>query len=565
MRMRWMILWLLALITPTASRGGPTAAAPENEALALAWMDIQTLDPLTRIFTRYIWLDDGKHTSYQATSLTVNDLSLNAPARLVPAIGQGKTVLLRVDLRTLVVDEAQLKNLVKAWEEFRFDPRFSLLITKDTLRFLEMEPVVSVPSWVKRKVPRYRHTDGQYYEWTWVRDGPVEQVRFSQSGLDVLRLPSEHLDRTTLVALVAATQSEVPVVSFRYFTVRALSTIKGHGLYKTIYGGLYYELAGIPRKNRRATDFDEFLESLGIVGDYRKLFDRLRSDQRVAVFRSDVTGKPRQVEVLPTLVGRDGRPIVSITNDPFDEDIDIGTHPVANLLNFKARGFEVIWSRANGLHGYAIYNEQGALVDEVPFNLASDSTIPRPHTQRLQPAISCKRCHRSEAGWRLLRNDVTDLTKILDIFGDVSDRHRDAIEQISRLRGLYAGNVEQVLLPRARDDFANAVLQATGPWQESKDQLNLVQLALGRQGEIYQEYVYDLVDARKAMVELGWDPVPGPLSPAEQLRSLLPPPPVPVLIDPRLGGLLAGKEIKRWDWDLIRNFVVTRIRAKEKQ
>jgi len=554
------LLTLCLFALPPAGASAAPGVHPDNAALALAWADLQRLDPLTQQFTRYIWVDDGKHESYQAVSLTVNDLSLNAPAFLLPAVGQGKLVLVRVDLRTLVLDEAGLKAIIKTWEEFRFDPRFALLVTKDTLKFLDLEPVVLTPTWAKRKVPRYLHTDGQWYEWAWVRDGPAEHVLFSKSGLDVLRLVSEHLDPQLVKALEAATRSEAPVVHFRYFITRALTTIKGKGLFRTIYGGLYYELAGVPKKAKRATDFDELLETLGISGDFRKLFDRLRSDQRVAGFRSGVTGKPRQVEVLPTLVNRDGRGILSITNDITDADIDIGTHPVMNLLAFKAAAHEVIWTRANGLHGFALYNADGALQEEVPPDIANDATIPHPHTQRVQAAIGCKRCHAKEGGWRVLTNDVASLVKVLDIFGDVSDRKREAFEQVSRLRGLYSGDMERLLLPRARDDYANAVLRATGPWRASKDQLDLVQLANGRQGEIYREYVYDLVDARKALVELGIEPMPGPVGkPVDQLKALLPPPPAPVLLDARIGALLAGLSINRPDWDPVRNFIAGRM------
>src|SRR5262249_42655464 len=154
-------------------------------------------------------------------------------------------------------------------------------------------------------------------EVTTVTVGPLD-------GKDVqlLRVVSEHLDRTLVEFLVQATQSQAPVTSSRYFLARALRTVKDTEVFATIYGGRYYELTGIKRTNKQGSDLDNLLESLGIGNvkekrNFKKVFDELRSDARVAVFRSGVTGKPRQVLILPSLSGRvtDTERVVILTLD----------------------------------------------------------------------------------------------------------------------------------------------------------------------------------------------------------------------------------------------------------
>ena len=59
--------------------------------------------------------------------------------------------------------------------------------------------------------------------------------------------------------------------------------------------------------------------------------------------------------------------------------IDIGNHPLFNLIDFQEDGAEAIWEGPLGLHQFAAINGQGKIVEQVPDDIATDSTVPSPH------------------------------------------------------------------------------------------------------------------------------------------------------------------------------------------
>ena len=560
------------------------AHAGENDALEIANLDLNQLDPLTSITSRYVWIEDNDVETLKCVSLACNYISRSPTVhRPIPVMING-TMLVRVDLSALAPTQQDLDEFIKVWEELQFDPKFSLLLTKDTLRFASRDIVIPTVKKTVNKTervledcePYVSKVDGKTHTRRYVNKEVTEtiEVPFKDSDVQVARLASEHLDPNLVSALIAKTHSQAGVVSSKYFLFRALSTIKDKGLFNTIYGGLYYDFAGIKTNNKKGTDLDNLLETLGIGNveagvNFQKLFDKLRSDQRVAIFRSDVTGKPRRVLLLKTLVGRESQGIVSITQDFRDQDIDIGTHTMMNLLNLDAQAQEVIWELPNGLNGFAIFDGKGKRIDEVGPDVANDSTIPSPHTQRLQPAIGCIRCHANEGGWKILRNDVKPLLKEgIDIFNDLSDRKNNLADIIDRLTGLYAGDLERKILPRARDDYATAILGATGPWIKSKDQTNVHRLSGEKLGKVYNGYIYETVDAAKALQEFGYK-LKKEDDPVKVLRGILRPPNIVlnnvVPIDPREAALLMGLKINRIEFDLDYSFMATRLKKVAQQ
>src|SRR5262249_34327680 len=96
-------------------------------------------------------------------------------------------------------------------------------------------------------------------------------------------------------------------------------------------------------------------------------------------------------------------------------------------------------------------------------------------------------------------NDVKALTREVDLFGDLAAGR--SYDTVDRLAGLYAGNFDKALR-RARDDLAESTLRATGPWGEG-DQTDVVKVAADALAGEFAAYVYDLVDARTALAELG--------------------------------------------------------------
>lgn len=502
--------------------------ANENAALALAHKDIFALAHSEREYMRYIYLPGGTHEEMQLASLALNYVSRSAV--IVRPLPIDKT-LLRIDLRQYAPQAKDFEQFRETWWNFRHDPMFSLLLTKDTIKFSEALQVKA--------------------------EGKFEG--------DVLKVLSPHIDATLFAELAAATVSQAPIVNSRYMTVRMLSTIQDTGVYRTIYGGLYYDFIGITTGAKKATDEDALFEQLG-VGDVgagltaRKIFDRLRSDQRVAVFRSGVTGRPRRADFLRTLAGLESQSIISVTHDIKAADIDIGTHPIMNLLNFRDAGREVIFERPNGLHGFVLFDGQGKRVDEVPPDIAADHSIPAPHATRLQPAISCIRCHGQDSGWRTVHNDAKKLLSgVLDAF---PTRRQD---EIDRLAGLYAGDVERKLLPRARDDYNAAILKTTGPWKKGRaDQTEIAARTAAGLAQIWRAYWYDLVDAERVLTDLGVK-VDAKDDAVKLLRQTVPPPKLildgRVPEDPRIGALVVGLSIGRADYDLVYSYIASR-RAK---
>jgi hypothetical protein len=348
---------------------------------------------------------------------------------------------------------------------------------------------------------------------------------------------------------------------------------------------LYPDLTGIRRHNKQGSDEDNLLERLG-VGNVKQgvraadIFNALRSDQRVAVFQSQVTGRPRRVDVLRTLAGRDSQSIFIITQDLRNADVDIGTHFMLNLLDLakgvKVAAKEAIWEAPNGLHQFALFNGDGQLQDEAPPDVVADTTIPPPYGTRLQAAIGCIRCHAPNSGWRTLENDVKRLTGPggVDIFGD-NDKKNQA-DVVERLVGLYGGNLELKLLPRARDDYNNAILQATDVWKASKkSNADIATLANNHLAKVYAGYWHQKVDAARALRDLGIE-VKDPKKAREQLAKLLPSAgllttngeAVYIQEDGRIAALKVGIPIIRADYDLIRALVRQRARAtlaKEKK
>lgn len=537
--------------------------ATPNDAILLARTDAKQLPFSERPFVRYVWIEQPTVERGKVAALTLNWISRASVPIQPPAIGVlGKLLLVRVHLRAFAPRQGDLEDWLRIWEELQFDPAFSLLITKDTLDALDFSRLQDGGPKVTRKRPRRDGKQGFVEE-------EVTLVTLKKEGVDLVRDIGLHIDRTAwrdLSALLGETAA--PIVSLGYFTQRALTTIQGAGLFKRLYSGLYYQFSGIrkadPKKDGKATDFDVMLRSIGITEDLAKLFDRLRSDLRVAVFRSKVTGDTRVVELYPQLGQMQG--VLAVTRDPGSQNVDVGAHPVMNLVRAKFKASEVIFTRANGMQYFALYNAAGELQDEVPPDIAADRSIPSPHPTQLQPAISCIRCHGSNLdGWQPLRNDVRDLVAKYkpDVFGDATNVRQEIADTLDHLRAQYAGqDPETVTLPRARDDYARAVFKAAGSWK-GKNPAESVKLGSEATADVYKLYAYDLVTPLVACRELGVDP--GRRDPVQVLRELLPPAGGPIAgvipEDPRLAGLLAGIPIGRNDWNLSFTFAAARARA----
>src|SRR6516162_4279763 len=441
-----------------------------RDAQALALADMERLPKDAWPFIHYIWITDGQPGTIRAVSLAVNMVS-QATVIVRPNPFGNSLCLMRVDLRNYYPRAGALEDALKTWEEFQFDPRFSLLITKGQLDLLKQIKFAG-PQWVTTR-RRVRVDNG----WRMERKTEKREVNLKElEDADVIRIPGRHLAAAVYNRLVGMTGSQAPVISDQYFLYRSLSQIQDKGAFTILYGGLYYRLVALKKSTvDGASDEDVLFERLGIGNvkegiNAAKIFDNLRSDCRVGMFRSDVTGKPRRIDLLRSLSGAisGSTGLLIFTHDLQDQDRDTDRHALANLLTDGIdRARELIFEMPNSLHGYAAIKAQdGSFQDEVPFDVALDTTIPNPHTKRLQPAISCIRCHEADGsdGWKPLTNDVVRMTsgkRGADIFGDVSQANVTVTDTLDRLAGLYKADPERAL-KRGRDDYALAVHRAAG-------------------------------------------------------------------------------------------------------
>jgi len=506
------------------------------DAQAAALADLMTLPVEQRLLTRYIWIQTPDPEAVKSVSATLNRISRSSIIfRPVPLADNR---LVRFSLAQLSFDiDKDLAEIVSTWEALRFDPKFNLLLTPDTLKVVLGLPVTQQPVATVR--------NGNTFE---------PMALGNLSAQDVVRVVAGHLDAKTAFSLQLATLSAAPIVTKEYLEFRALSSIKDKGPFATIFGGLYYEFRGIGKAAKKGqTDLDALLDSVGATG-------KRVAEQRVGMFRSGITGKPRAVDFLPATNLRvgDGQAFILVTDDVKDESIDATQHAMQTLRkqSFKPDGHEVIFSANNGLQAYALFNGDGGLVDEVPPDIAADTTIPAQFPKRLQSASSCIRCHEAEGsdGLKNVSNDVqTLLERGLDVFGDVSDLNRPIFRTVQELGSQYKGRPDK-FIKQARFQFQSAMLDATGPWEKTKP-TDIVKVTAARLEKDTSAYWYGQVDAPTALRELGFVAVPkteaGPF-----LRRLLRPDADARAFgiqpeDVRLGALLMDLPISRVEWSLV--------------
>jgi hypothetical protein len=511
---------------------GPSPA----DAVAYAVADISQLPISDQPFQRYIWIPDGDPQKISAMNYVMNLSASRATVLVAPTIvADGK--LVRWDLRQLAPRPEQYANLHALWEELAFEPYFH--ITKTTADTL---PIGAVQVESRLDDPpgslRFKFQEQLFFKAPgnefFVLENNVWNRREIKVDIQRVATYGVHVGLEQGVLLQGLAQSNAAVTRYDFFLVKALSSIDG---------GLYYRFAGIERDPAEGTAQDAFLKSLGAS---QQLVEDLRSDQRAAMFRSNVTGKPRRVDVF---YGSGVRPgsgagLITITHDISDNDVDPRSDPIRNLLNLKDQAREAIAAKPNGLHIFALFDGNGALQDEAPPNIVRDHSVPPPHTGRVQSAISCIRCHGPYDGLQPFKNEVqTMLSGFLDVFGDVSSTDQIP-DQLDRLAGLYAGDLEKPIR-RGRDDYSDAVFRVTGG-------LTIPQVS-SRVSDIYGDYVYREVGAFEACYELGY--LVPPTEAVYYLNKLLPPLPQDVVgispEDPIIGALKAGLKVNRLQWEQV--------------
>lgn len=478
-----------------------------EKSIELALADLRSLPTESRTSIRYLWcgLDWGNspratEQAWVATTRAVNVGLSRSPFGLTPVDFAGGRMI-RLDLSQMAITDAAAANLYATYDSLA-----------DLDRVYHYQQLVE-----KGKV----WTDEQGKRWS----GRWQNVVHP-------RLAAGYAE------LITMTNSPAPLLMAEWATVKMLTSIDG---------GKYYQFRGLKDKNGKATlKLDEYLRSRGAD---RAASGTLGADERAALIKSGVTGKPRRIDVFrgggvrPSV----GTGLVSITHDLSDSQTKIQNDPLQNLLDAEFAASEVILEVANGEHEFTLWNAKGELQDEVPATgdgaIASDTTSPKGSVPRLQPALSCIRCHGPNDGWQPFQNDVQrladgDLSLVADLGAGAN---AFSSKTLNRLRGLYGGDLAEPLRLGRNTLFA-ATYSTTGGHDVPQSSAAVA--------AVHQAYYYSptLVQAKDVLAMLGV-PVPEGAEPAQVLRAAVPP--TLGVEQPLLKALHGGMGIQRWQLELL--------------
>lgn len=406
----------------------------------------------------------------------------------------------RFDAQWYCKDEKSLKRFLAAWEELRFDPAFS---------------------------------------------------EFKVVNNKAVRVASLHDP-----ALVELLGTEAPVVDFAYYSVRAQSSLKAQGGEATIFGGLQYEFDGIPPKEA------DLYKSVGIdFGDKNLIeyFDAQPSQRRTGTATSGVSHKPRRTDFLPSEIFGG---VVAATRDVEDGNQVGASDALTSLLFLKVKATEIIYTRHNNLHGFALYDGEGARQEVAPSKIVKApefldrNGLQVPHASELQSKWTCRKCHWAKG----------DSNGLIDVVNDVLEQKRRGITNLDeRVIALYQGDTKPggelfTIFEDSRRNLKGAILRAVAVegipvgWGDPKQ--SIVKTAGEFLVKSYQDYFYQPLDARDALRELGYQP-PAELGDALEMFNKV----VPIETESlTIGRLRKGFEVDRLNWSLNRADAQRRLR-----
>lgn len=567
---------LTSILTLGAQEDRPRIRAipGPREAHALALQDAKTLANGAAAFTRWVWVPvinvAELPSMVKQVVMALGFLGTESLAMRPKVIGdaQGGMAMVRVDLRMFAGDKVgDIDRWLRTWEKLTFDPAFSRYLTSDNIKLLT-DRGFKLPQGITGEVSKsgklfqdtepYTDTDGSKVRGKWV---------------NVVRFAPDYADPKVLSELEAITGSVAPVVSWQYLINRGTASIQddsakgdNNNLYRDLHGGLYYQFAGVRTAKesgkKKGTDLDVLFQDLGLIDDadggvdaFKKLADA-NADQRVLIDASRVAHhKPRIVVALATPVSVRHRSVVTITMDVAAENIDRLKRAHNNLLDFRPDAYEVIWTKSNGTQGYAMFNGAGALAFEVPFNIATDYTVPTGFSPRLDTQ-GCITCHGQQGGWQPAPNGLLRAKTVIPKL-DLSDAQRTVLETQLRMARVYGGDMDN-MFRTLRTDTAEATLRFTGPFAGGKgDQTDLYQRLSQEHLKTRTAYWHTDIDAGIALREWGVDC--GKHNPQDVLRDLLKPDPSG-LEDDVAGRLMDGRPVARSDFNLFWSVGAARVR-----
>lgn len=478
----------------------PTA----KDAAAYAAQDLLTVKPpQSQVFYRYLWLQKPTKLKVAAVVYTLNTISRSSLV-FRPTVLHGGA-LIRVDLRALAPREEEFNQVRDTWEELaatNFYFNNIRTVSEEVVKEVKPAETKTEKVLVDDGPPRYDQYGRSVQTKKWVEKQvtvaaaetkkETKQIVVSEFALGT---PADMGNILLLHSLTG--QSKAPILKAEQFVILALSQLNG---------GKYYQFVGVRKSTLSGrSDLDQFLIDHGVDP---KDIERLRSDERIAMFQSAVTGKPRRVEfwngagVRATV----GAGLVTISNDVQDGNFDPKQHPIKSLASKKTDAIEVIVMKANGGLVFAIFNGAGALAQVVPDNIAVDFTIPNGFTKPLEPALSCIACHLPSDGFIQAPNDVQKLLRSfqktpnqilgLKVYDDEQSRLATP-ELLEQVAAWFGGDAERTAFRQARNDHSRAFFTALGGVSVAEAGAELVR--------IRNDYQYLAVSPREALKDLGYE------------------------------------------------------------
>jgi hypothetical protein len=448
-------------------------------ACSVAAQDLALLPPEVQRHARYLYFPAPTDKTRVATLFTVNTALSHASRTL----GEGAGVwfarggaLVRLDLAIVGGDNAHVEQLISVWESLR-----------------RVEPYFHANAVIPNPEHKPAPENGK----------PDTRSEVEKSPVLLKIIPAPYLPAADIKSLEVGTHSLIPIVRGDWLIEKAMSQING---------GRYYEFRGLrAATSGSATHDDQLTQSkyLELRGLDTKAIEANQDVDRAVVAPREPTGSPGAIILAWSTKPSPGRGpgLAAITHDQFEEDrTNAEFNPERNLLGAKFRGAEIIVTLPSGWHEYSLWDAQGKLVDEAPPNLAADRTVPRPGLPRLQPAISCIRCHGQADGWLPIEDRVrARLAKGEDILGDFSRRHVNDPGTLNLLAGLYTSDIDEGLR-LGRNAYHDAVLLGVGAVGESG---RTVSVASAWLADVLGTYVYSEVTAEVAAQELGLETLEG--------------------------------------------------------
>ena len=351
MTLRRPLLSLLLLLAPMlpASAGGPA------EAVAAAWVDAQKLPKDIAPHVRYLSLyavpqkDRGeflKVLAFHVNSLS-RDVELVIPVLVTPD-------LVRVNL------------LDYGWQRDTFEKLAGL----DVYFHAQVAPVEAKA--VVEVVPEFKEErvsfDGGH---TWqIRKVLVGEKKVEKKDAKAVTAHAPWLPGKEIAALALALNSDAPILRADWFFFQTCQQEKRNGTG-------YYEFLGV--KNR--ADMEK-LAALDI-----EAAKRLRLEIAAIVAESGVATNNRQIIRFQALTGG-----YWVTLDANASDGK--RNAVRNLDgDFVHDAEEIYFVLPNKLYGYGASSDKGELQASVPPDIAPKDDFATGRDTRIQPSLSCVRCH----------------------------------------------------------------------------------------------------------------------------------------------------------------------------